>query len=461
MPPRAFTAVALLTAALAGTVAAQPAPGPADTGPFFPTIQPPAPGFSAAPGPAPVTATPGGYPVGGPAAAYPPGVAYPGPGPALPTDSLGGAVGGTTDAFGPNCWVGVEYLFFRSKSGPLNTPLATASPAGGLALLGARGTQVVLGGQDFRFKDLSGVRVVAGGWFTDAQTVGIEANAFILPEKHAIQGPVVATGDLPVLARPFFDPTINRQNVRLLSSPGLFAGGIGADASSQVWGAELASVLRCWQRGCFTLDGLVGFKFLSLEESLQINDFSNSLGGTVNFAGRSFLRPAATYTEDRIGTFNHFYGGLIGLRGSWHVQAFTFSLTGKLGIGSTNETVTLDGSTSLVGPLPTPITAGGGFFATTNNPGRFTQSSFAVAPEGSFQFSAQITRHVSVNAGYTFIYLSRVVRPGDQLPTTIPPNQIVTSPTFGSAFRTGQLPVTMNQTDFFTHGLNIGFSYGF
>src|SRR5205807_1076116 len=121
--------------------------------------------------------------------------------------------------------------------GPLGVPLATGGPAGGVGLLGAPGTRVVLGGQDYRFKDLSGVRVVAGGWFTDAQTVGAEASFFILPEKHAIQGPAVATGDLPVLARPFFDPTINRQNVRLLSSPGLFVGGITTDASSQFWGA--------------------------------------------------------------------------------------------------------------------------------------------------------------------------------------------------------------------------------
>jgi len=264
-----------------------------------------------------------------------------------------------------------------------------------------------------------------------------------------------------VLARPFFDPTINRQNVRLLSAPGQFVGGIVADSSSQFWGAELASVLRCWQKGCLTIDGLVGFKFLDLEESLQVNDFANSVGGTATFAGRSFPRPAMTFTEDRIGAFNRFYGGLIGARASWHVQAFTFSLTGKLGIGSTNETVTLDGSTTLVGPFPVPLTAGGGFFAGGNNPGKFTQNSFAVVPEGSFQFSAQVTRHLTVTAGYTFIYLSRVVRPGDQLPTSIPQNQIVTGPNFGSAVRTNQPPVTLHETDFYTQGLNIGLAYGF
>ena len=115
-------------------------------------------------------------------------------------------------------------------------------------------TRVVLGGQDYRFKDLSGVRVVAGGWFTDAQTVGAEASFFILPEKHAIQGPAVATGDLPVLARPFFDPTINRQNVKLLSFPGLFTGGITSDYASR----QLYAAIHDMHRAVLDLNERVG-----------------------------------------------------------------------------------------------------------------------------------------------------------------------------------------------------------
>jgi hypothetical protein len=442
MPPRAVTAVALLTAALAGPVAAQPpAPGPA-----YP-----------APGMAPTAMPPGGYP------AYPPGQGYPANGPGLPTDSLGAAPGGTSDPFGPNCWAGVEYLFYRAKPGSVSAPLATGAPAGSLALNGGPTTRLLLGGglQDYRFQDLSGVRVFAGGWFTDSQTFGAEGSFFILPEKHSVVGPVVATGFLPVLSRPFFDPTINRQNVKLLSYPGLFTGGITSDYGSRFWGAELASVLRCWEQGSCTVDGIVGFKFLDLEESLQINDFSNSTGGTINFAGRTFGNTSRTYTEDRVSTASRFYGGVFGLRGSWHLQAFTFGLTAKVSAGEMYETVRLDGSTTLTGPFPTPLTAGGGFFSTTNNVGKYTQSNFAVIPEGSFNFSAQVTRHLTVNLGYTYLYIDKVVRAGDQLPTTIPPNQVVTSPSFGSGFRTGQLPVTMEQTSYWIHGLNVGVSYGF
>src|SRR5204862_5934257 len=93
--------------------------------------------------------------------------------------------------------------------------------------------------------------------------------------------------------------------------------------------------------------GIFGFKFVNLEESLQINDFSSSVGGTITFAGRSFARPATTYVEDRFGTFNRFYGGVVGLRANWHVGAFPLALPRKLGVGSIQQNDRADGSPTL------------------------------------------------------------------------------------------------------------------
>src|SRR5205814_487325 len=122
---------------------------------------------------------------------------------------------------------------------------------------------------------------------------------FILPTKTVQNPPVLATDGFPTLARPFLDATTNAQNSRVLTRPGLFTGGIRDTSDSLLWGSELAASFRVWQRGGFTLDALSGFKFLDLEESLQINDFSTALaGGSVNFAGRSFRQPAATFVED-------------------------------------------------------------------------------------------------------------------------------------------------------------------
>src|SRR5205814_3390735 len=94
--------------------------------------------------------------------------------------------------YGPNCWVGVEYLFFWVKKGPLPIPVALGGRAGSNGLFGTPGSQVLLGSTDFDYKQNSGVRVSAGWWFTDSHVVGLEANVFILPQRSTSIGPVFA-----------------------------------------------------------------------------------------------------------------------------------------------------------------------------------------------------------------------------------------------------------------------------
>jgi hypothetical protein len=378
-------------------------------------------------------------------------------GPPLPTDALFGPGGFR----GPAYWVGAEYLLYWIKDGPIGVPLATVGPATGSGLLGAPGTQVVLGLQDIDFQTLSGIRLVGGWWLNEAQTVGLEARAFLLPEKPARVGPTVGSDLFPVLARPFFDTTLNRQNSRILSRPGTFAGALAAEATSLFWGADFTAFCQVSQRPGFTIDALAGFQVLSLQESLVINDFSTARGaGLATWNGTS-TRNGTTFVQDRFSTANNFYGGVIGGRLNWYVQAFTLSLTGRLGIGGTDEIVRVDGSSTLVGGFPAPATAGGGFFATTTNIGKSTNTEFAVAPEVNLNLTAQVTTHLTVSFGYNFLYISRVVRPGEQLNPRINPTTVVTSQNFGAAFGPREPSVPFAQTDFWAQGLNIGLIYGF
>src|SRR5712671_1860906 len=106
MSPRALTAVAVLTAVLAGRVSAQyppdaaPLAGLGGAGPFYAGGQP-----DFGPGPMP----------GGPPGMMPGAPMMGGPGmvegPVLATDSLGGAGG----AHGPRAWFGAEYLLYWTK----------------------------------------------------------------------------------------------------------------------------------------------------------------------------------------------------------------------------------------------------------------------------------------------------------------------------------------------------------
>jgi hypothetical protein len=273
---------------------------------------------------------------------------------------------------------------------------------------------------------------------------------------------VFATDQFPTLARPFFDATTNAQNTRVLSRPGFFTGGIQDTADSLLWGAEALGSFRLWTKGRFTFDGLTGFQFLDLEESLQINDSATALaGGTNNFLGRGFGRGSTTLVQDRFTTQNRFYGGVIGMRANMHIEAFTLSVTGKVGLGSMNETVQADGITTLSGGFPASVTTAGGFFATGSNSGRFRQSEFTYIPELGANMTVQVTPHLTLKGGYTYLYVDRVARPGNQLPDTINPTQVPSSQNFGAAFNARQPAFEIVHSPYFAHGLNIGVLYAF
>ncbi len=67
----------------------------------------------------------------------------------------------------------------------------------------------------------------------------------------------------------------------------------------------------------------------------------------------------------------------------------------------------------------------------------------------------QVSPSLNLFAGYTFLYLSSVARPADQLSRTFPANALVTSPQFNPRVSRGT-PIGPNDTDLFIHGFNFG-----
>jgi hypothetical protein len=453
MSPRVFTAV--LAAALAGSSGSALAQSPPEAAPVGRSTAGGPPSFGITPGepviapiqavaPAP-PATPAPPPALDPAASY---------GPALPTDSL--MSGGL--ARGPKAWVGAEYLIYWTKDAPLNGVIATAGPGNSTALLGSPGTRVVIGNSTLDYKNFSGVRVFGGYWFTNNESIGLEGNFFILPEKHSGTPTVAGAPGLPTLARPFLDTALNRPNSRVLSRPGFFNGGLRVDGTQELWGAEALPVWRFFDRGGrMTFDALTGFKFVNLNESLTITDFATAQrGGAVIFQGRGFPAPATTTVSDGFRTDNSFYGGVIGLRGNYHVEAFIFSLTGKLGLGTVNQELRVNGSTTLTGAGPAATTSTGGFFIPANASGKIERDDFAVVPEVLANLSVQVTSHLTMTVGYNFLAISDVIRPGDQLSSNINPALAPWAPNFGARFGPPAAGVPFRTTDFWAHGINVG-----
>ncbi|MGH7134903.1 MAG: BBP7 family outer membrane beta-barrel protein, partial [Pirellulales bacterium] len=120
----------------------------------------------------------------------------------------------------------------------------------------------------------------------------------------------------------------------------------------------------------------------------------------------------------------------------------------------------LSGSTTFTDPLGKQTFLPGGVLVTTANMGRYYQSAFAVAPEGHFNLGYQLTPFVTVRLGYSFIYLSNVARPGDQVTRVTSPNRIPSDPSYGAA---GPNPPAFqfHTTSYWAQGLNFGLDLRF
>jgi hypothetical protein len=110
--------------------------------------------------------------------------------------------------------------------------------------------------------------------------------------------------------------------------------------------------------------------------------------------------------------------------------------------------VEIDGATSFNGAAPVP----GGVLAVQSNIGHYRNSRFAVLPEVGVHAGYQLTPALRVFAGYTFVYLSDVVRAAEQIDLTINPNQLPPAVPGGPA----QPAFQFQHTSFWAHGIQLG-----
>ena len=363
---------------------------------------------------------------------------------------------------GPRFWIGAEYLLWWVKEGPLPTPLVTTSPLGSAGILGMPGTTVLFGGDGIDYDTFSGLRGTIGRRLGSSGIYAAELSGFFLEEGTTSFARISDTAGNPLLARPILNAVTVEQTSVLVAAPGSFAGGIRVASTSQLWGAEanlLASLLAQGETG---LSVLAGFRYLELDEDLDILSRSNVLpGGVSAFEGMTVLSPDSLAIRDTFGTRNRFYGGQVGLRGSVRRGRLLVDVTGKVAFGDINQVIKIGGRTTLVTPEGIAGIAPGGVLALPSNMGRHGDADFAYIPEAILRASMQITPRLSAHVGYTILYWDNVVRPGDQINRAISLTQVPSSLQFGTG--TGDLRLEprrpRNDSHFWAQGLSLGLAF--
>ena len=337
----------------------------------------------------------------------------------------------------PRLWVRADYLMWWTK-GMSVPPLVTTSPENTLrpqaGVLGEPGTTVLLGDERLLDDMRWGGRLQVGGWLDRCQCLGIEGEWFALGDEDARF--VAESGGDPILARPIFNVLLDRQDAQLVAFPGVVAGTVAVDSYSEFNSAGVRLLRNVRDCGGSRLDLLAGYRYLRLEENLGI---SENLISTNPFA------PGTFEIRDEFDTENQFHGGDIGLL--WKTRGCRWSLDvlGKVALGYTEQTVLIDGTT---GENP------GGVLALRSNMGLHERDEFAVVPEVGVTLGYQLTRNVKATLGYTFLYWSNVVRPGEQIDLAVNPNLFppVNGPVAGDE-RPG---FAFQETGYWAQGLNFG-----
>jgi hypothetical protein len=360
----------------------------------------------------------------------------------------------SVNAYGPaprQFWFQADYLMWWIQGAYL-PPLLTASPPGTprsqAGVLGAPGTTVLIGGerQDADFRQ--GYRLRLGGWCDDCQQKGFEIGFFSLCRTGDSYG--AGSDGSQILSRPFFDPA-GVPNAELVSFPGVLAGGgvVNTDQTSILGFEALCRQSLC--RTCDSyLDLLAGYRYLRFNEQVSIIE-------SLIVTDPSFPAGTTFTLEDRFRTRNYFNGATLGLAAGTVSGRCTFDVRGQLSFGKVCREVDISGHTTIASTGTAPVTYPGGLLTQSSNIGMHRSSDWTVIPELELNAGYRITDRFKVRLGYSFIYLTKFARAGDQIDTTVNSSLIPPGNPSGPARPAYQ----ERTTDFWMQGFNLGAEWQF
>jgi hypothetical protein len=200
--------------------------------------------------------------------------------------------------------------------------------------------------------------------------------------------------------------------------------------------------------------GFAGYRFLSLSESLSVQENILVTGSSPRVAVND---PVGTtiVVRDTFETENRFHGGQIGLtyerrRGRWDLDT-----RASIAFGVTSQDLDIDGFQVRTRPGQLPAGFRGGLLAVGPNLGHFSQERFSVVPEVTVNLGYWLTPNLKAFVGYNFLYWTNVIRAGEQIDRVVDLSFVPNAP---PAIPSGQLrpQPLFSQSDLWVTGVQFG-----
>ncbi|MEM1224196.1 MAG: BBP7 family outer membrane beta-barrel protein [Planctomycetota bacterium] len=359
-------------------------------------------------------------------------------------------------------WLSAEYLMWW-QDGMNTPPLASDGPIASAQNPGNTGT-ILFGGDDLLTDHFDGFRLNFGFWLDNCHTWGIGAEYFrIGTETDGFFGDGTTNA---ALDRPFQNLQLDgAEDSEQVNEDGRVTGSLNIDVDSELlgWGIHLRH-LRCAETGCVTdlrctpqqfcsrTEYLIGFRQVQLTEGIRAQEIltSTQTGITDGFN-----------IVDQFRTRNQFNGLDLGIlytrvRGCWNFDAGL-----RFAVGNTRQRVRINGSTVLTGTNTDAdgVTQTGGFLALPSNIGNYARDEFSILPQLDLKAGYQLTDQLRATFGYTLLYWSNVVRPGDQIDRLVDIDQLPSGPIATTPVIRTFPEFAFNTTDYWAQGLSFGAEY--
>lgn len=351
------------------------------------------------------------------------------------------AQGTTTDG---RWTVSAEMLLGWFKGSPTPTPIISDY------YLDAPGAAVLLGGGTLNTNPNAGFRMT-GSYRIDSRW-GAELTGFYMPSRSTTRS-VSSTGEPGSvdLLLPYIDATTRREDVSFISDAPDYSGKAQTTLDNDLGGFELNATWALPARSGWRTSLLGGFRFLQLRETYSIGTSSPY---------RAPNPEDVWNTTDNFDARNRFYGFQVGVRTAFDQGPWIFGASAKVALGSMQQRMSINGvlETNDFNDYGAVQSFPGGYYALPSNSGDHSRNAFAVVPELALSVGYRLTPELTAFVGYSFLYASNVVRPGEQVDRTINTTQNVAwvGDTVLHPSGPAQPSFAFNTTDFWAQTLSIG-----
>ncbi len=303
------------------------------------------------------------------------------------------------------------YWFLRGMAVPPLLTTGTAGPSGYVGAVGDPGTTILYGNNtiDSRLGRAIGIQMRGRVWIDDEQTWGFHGTAFFL--ERASSNYTLANGAISPLARPYVNQLTGGQATELIGGnvpgigPGL--GGFNAYTRTELFGQDINVMMALVRTTNVHLSALAGGRALEMRDRLDITN-TTQFGPNLN---------SIMGQDDRINTYNKFFGMQVGLLGDVQLlERLSLTAKGTFALGDNLEEIKNSGDTITDTPAGGRVVQPYGLYVLPSNSGKFHQSQgFNTVWEISATLNWEVTRWLFVRAGYSFLAWDKPIRAGQQI----------------------------------------------